>query len=133
MRNPFPPDRSVEISQHLADTFYQEDPFKIKRPPVGRNKYIIMKDGNTDRVEEVKELIVHTFNVGDVEDPDLYAAEPLFEWEKSEPGQWVMKHALETPSWYRAVDFHTFGYKYHIKAKFAGVALTELLLRQGSK
>jgi hypothetical protein len=30
-----------------------------------------------DRVEEVKTVVVHEFTMGDVDDPDLYAGEPL--------------------------------------------------------
>lgn len=89
------------------------------------NKYVLVGD----RVEEVKEVIVHKFSMGDVEDPDLYAAQPLCEWEKSEIGQWVMKNACDTPTWHRLVDPSTFGYRYQIRAKLTGPALTEWLLR----
>ena len=37
-------------------------------------------------------FIAHEFRMGDVDDPDLYAAVPLIEWEKSEPGQWLMEN-----------------------------------------
>ena len=51
-----------------------------------------------DRVEEVREIVVHEFTMGDVDDPDLYAGEPLWQWQQSEEGQWIMDHAVETPS-----------------------------------
>jgi hypothetical protein len=82
-----------------------------------------------DRVEECREVIVHSFTMGDVDDPDLYAAQPLHEWEKSEAGQWVMKNAVDTPTWYRISDPMNFGYKYQIHAKLMGPPLTEWLLR----
>lgn len=44
-----------------------------------------------------KKIIVHKFRMADVEDPYLYAASPLYEWEISEPGQFIMKHAIEEP------------------------------------
>jgi hypothetical protein len=70
--------------------------------------------------------------MGDVEDPDLYAAQPLIEWEKSEQGQWVMENAIETPSWHRTVDpFGYNGYRYEIRARLQGPILTEWLLRYG--
>ena len=131
---PNAPDRSKEISQILADLFYGNGRmYKIKRPPVGRNKYIVMNIDNEERIEEVKELVVHTFSMGDVEDPDLYAAEPLIEWERSEFGRWVFENALEAPSWHRMADPAMYGYKYQIRAKFAGPALTELLLKYGGR
>jgi hypothetical protein len=84
-----------------------------------------------DRVEEMKEVVVHTFSMGDVEDPDLYAAEPLYQWQISEIGQWVMEHADETPCWHRMADPMSYGYKYSITAKLRGPILTEWLLRFG--
>jgi hypothetical protein len=84
-----------------------------------------------DRVEQTKTVVVHSFTVGDVEDPDLYAAEPLIKWEKSEQGQWVMENAVETPSWHRMADPVSMGYRYEIRAKLQGVKLTEWLLRYG--
>jgi len=82
-----------------------------------------------DRVEEIRTVTVHEFTMGDVEDPDLYAAEPMYQWEISEKGKWVMANAIETPTWNRMVDYNTYGYKYCIRAKLMGPALTEYLLR----
>ena len=86
-----------------------------------------------DRVEEVKTVVVHEFSMGDVDDPDLYAAQPLWEWQQTEEGQWIMTHAVETPSWYRIPDTMQYGYKYQIRAKLAGARLTEYVLRHGDK
>ena len=82
-------------------------------------------------VKEVRDIVVHNFAVGDVEDPDLYAAQPLIEWEKSERGQWMMANAVETPSWHRMADPVSMGYRYEIRAKLQGSKLTEWLLRYG--
>lgn len=83
-----------------------------------------------DQAEEIKEVEVHSFSMGDVEDPDLYAAQPLYEWQESEQGKWVMEHAIEPPCWYRLADPISYGYKYSIRAKLYGPALTEWLLRK---
>ena len=83
----------------------------------------------TDRVEEVREIVVHEFTMGDVDDPDLYAGEPLWQWQQSEEGQWIMEHAVETPSWYRIPDTLQYGYKFQIRAKLMGARLTEYILR----
>ena len=116
-------DYTPQINQKLADSYFQHhNPYTHK--PV-RNKYNIVGD----RVEECREVVVHEFLMGDVEDPDLYAAQPLIEWEKSERGQWVMKNAADTPTWCRTADPMTYGYKYQIRAKLMGPALTEYLLR----
>ncbi len=59
---------------------------------------------------------VHSFYLSDVDDPDLYAAEPMYQWEKSEEGQWLMKNSSLTPTWHRNIDNNTMGYKYQIRA-----------------
>lgn len=63
------------------------------------------------------DVVVHSFNMGDVEDPDLYAAQPIMEWQNSEMGQWVMEHAVEKPFWHRQVDPGMYGWKYYIVAR----------------
>ena len=108
---------------------YQFDPAQGwlgKAPTTNTYKYMIVKD----HVEEVHELVVHEFMLSDVDDPDLYAAEPIVEWQHSEMGKWVMTHAVETPSWHRHPDMLQYGYRYQIRAKLMGARLTEFLLRK---
>lgn len=82
---------------------------------------------------EIKELIVHTFEVSDVEDPDLYAAQPIWEWQKTEQGSWVMEHAVEEPIWHRIVDHTSYSYKYKITARITAKDYTFWTLKWGSK
>ena len=86
-----------------------------------------------DKIEEIRETLVHTFTMGDVEDPDLYAAEPLWQWQQSEAGQWVMTHAVESPTWYRAADPFNYGYSFKITAKLRGKDYTFWQLKWGSR
>ena len=65
------------------------------------------------------DICVHQFNMGDVEDPDLYAAQPISEWQDSDAGQWVMKHAVEVPFWHRTLSPHSYGWTYHIIARLS--------------
>ena len=62
-------------------------------------------------------LVVHEFTLGDVDDPDIYAAVPLFEWQLSDVGKWVMANAIETPQWGRYNDHHTYSLRYRVTAK----------------
>lgn len=80
-----------------------------------------------------KEIVVHSFSIGDVEDPDLWAAEPLHQWEHSDQGQWVMKNATEQPSWHRDHDLSSWGHLYRIMAKFTEKKLVEFYLKFGDK
>ena len=120
-------DYTTQWNQKLADSYFQYHSPYYHRPP--RNKYNIVGD----RVEECKTVVVHSFTMGDVEDPDLYAAEPMIQWEQSEQGQWVMRNAADTPTWHRMADPATYGYKYQIRAKLMGPALTEWLLKFGTR
>ena len=109
---------------------YQFEPARGYLGPAPKGdtyRYMIIND----RVEEVREVVVHTFTMGDVDDPDLYAAEPLWKWQQSEEGTWIMNHAVETPSWYRIPDVMQYGYRYEIRAKLSGARLTEYMLRHG--
>ena len=83
-------------------------------------------------VKEIHKVIVHRFRMGDVEDPDLYAAEPLWQWQQSESGQWVMEHAIEAPIWHRQHDISSFGYQYIVVAELEAKKLTEFYLRWGN-
>lgn len=66
---------------------------------------------------KVSDVAVHSFTMGDVEDPDLYAAQPIYEWQNSEQGKWVIEHAVETPFWHRTIDPTSYGHKYYIIAR----------------
>ena len=64
-----------------------------------------------------KPIVVNAyeFTVSDVEDPDIYAAEPIFEWQNSEAGKWMIKHSDPTPSWHQMTDIATWGVRYLIR------------------
>ena len=72
-----------------------------------------------DRVVRFSDICVHEFTMGDVEDPDLYAAEPIMAWQDSEAGQFVMAHAVEAPYWIRQTDYHSYGIQYKIIARLS--------------
>jgi hypothetical protein len=72
-----------------------------------------------DKVVRFSDVCVHEFTMGDVEDPDLYAAEPIIAWQKSPAGEFVMEHAAEQPYWVRQIDPGTYGYRYRIMARLS--------------
>jgi hypothetical protein len=83
---------------------------------------------NSDDITKIK---LHEITMGDVEDPELYAAEPLWEWQNSEQGQWVMAHATEPPVWYCRPDPRSFGFVIGIWGKLRPQDLTYYTLRWG--
>lgn len=118
-------DRTAYFNQYLADSYFKNHPERVYLPSA--TKYVVLEN----RVEKCEIVTVHEFSIMDIEDPDIYAAEPLFNWEKSEKGQWVMRNAVDTPTWHRTHNYENYGYKYIIRAKLMGPSLTEWLLRYG--
>ena len=90
----------------------------------------VRKDGFIT-IEEIHKLVVHRFKISDVDDPDLYAADPIYKWEQSEPGQFVMKHAIGQPEWRKGLDNSFYGYNYIIIAELEMKKLSEFYLRFG--
>jgi hypothetical protein len=80
-------------------------------------------------VEEIHKVVVHRFRMGDVEDPDLYAAQPIHEWEQSDAGKFVMENAVDTPEWHRQLDPMSYGHQYAIVAELEKKKLSEFYLR----
>jgi len=74
-------------------------------------------------------MILHTFNMGDVEDPYLYAAFPISEWQNTEHGKWVMENALEPPVFNIDVDPLQYGYRVVITGELKPEAATFFKLK----
>jgi hypothetical protein len=93
----------------------------IGNTPKGQNYETMIIDNRAYRIHNVT---VHKFTMGDVDDPDLYAAMPLHEWQNSESGKWIMSHAIESPQWHRRIDHSSYGYQYAVTAKLKDVDYT---------
>ena len=87
--------------------------------------------GDQHIVDEIHRVVVHRFRMGDVEDPDLYAAQPIHEWEQSDQGQFIMEHAVDKPEWHRHLDQFSYGHEYVIVAELEKKKLSEFYLRWG--
>ena len=74
-------------------------------------------------------MILHTFNMGDVEDPYLYAAFPISEWQDTEHGKWVMENVLEPPVFNIDIDPHQYGYRVTIVGELKPEAATFFKLK----
>ena len=70
-----------------------------------------------DQAVKISDVVVASFAMGDVDDPDLYVAQPIYEWQQSDAGKWIMEHAVEQPFWHRVIEPMLMGYKYHIVAR----------------
>jgi hypothetical protein len=78
-------------------------------------------------------LEFHSFNMGDVDDVDIYVAEPIYQWQQTEQGRWVMENARNL-TYHTAPDPHAFGYRITISGEIdTGPRLTEYLLKWPKK
>jgi hypothetical protein len=73
-------------------------------------------DGKAVRFRDV---CVHEITMGDVEDPNLWVAEPIWQWQQTEPGKFIMEHAEEKPYWVSGMDYNNWGTKYRIMARLS--------------
>ena len=55
-------------------------------------------------------ILVHKIPMGDVEDPELYAAAPILEWEKSSKGRWLHEHSKQQMEYIVRPNQQTYGW-----------------------
>jgi len=61
--------------------------------------------------------LVFSANLGDCEDPEIYAAQPLWEFQNSDLGKWVIENAEDQPTYYIRVN--EWGYKVEVMANLS--------------
>ena len=66
-----------------------------------------------------RDVCVHEIRMGDVEDPDIMVAQPIWEWQQTPAGKFVMEHAEDPPYWHRTIDHTSYGHKYLIVARLS--------------
>ena len=55
-------------------------------------------------------ILVHSFVMSDNDDPEIFAGQPIWEWQQTEAGRWVMEHAVEQPVYQIHPDMMFYGY-----------------------
>lgn len=78
--------------------------------------------------EVYERRFVHRFRLSDCEDPDIYVAHPIYEWQQTDQGKWVMEHAKD-PTYHLHADPITYGYTVTITAHIKPKHWTEYVLR----
>jgi hypothetical protein len=68
--------------------------------------------------------LVKEIRMGDVEDPYLYAAFPLHEWEQTEEYKWLRSQMTEDDELVFFCDTHDYGFMIRVYAPLKGKALT---------
>jgi hypothetical protein len=86
-----------------------------------------------DKAVKFRDVCVHEIRMGDVEDPDLYASAPMWDWQQSDAGKFIMEHAVEKPYWTRQADISSYGHLYRIMARLSKQHETFWTLKWGNK
>ena len=121
------PNGDFTTASYLKNHYFQSQHFG-KPKGIRINKYMIIED----KVHQIHKVIVHRFKMGDVEDPDLYAAQPLYEWQQSEMGKWVMEKSVEVPMWHRQTNPHQYHVEYAVEAWLKGADYSFWVLKWGN-
>ena len=75
--------------------------------------------------------VVHKIAMGDVEDPELYAAEPIIKFERTEKGQWLHEHSYKEMVFNIRPNPETYGWMVVISAWLNERDLTFYKLKWG--
>ena len=73
--------------------------------------------------------VLHEFTMGDVEDPEIYCAEPIYEWQQTPEGKFCMEKATDL-EYHIHTDPMTFGYKVIITGYLSGKHATFWALKR---
>jgi hypothetical protein len=79
-----------------------------------------------------RDVCVYEFLLSDVEDPEIYLAGPVSNWQNSESGQWVMTHAAQPPYWIKNMDAASYMYQVRIMARLSEQNQTFYRLKFGT-
>ena len=76
-------------------------------------------------------ITVHKIAMGDVEDPELYAAAPIMEFEKSAKGRWLTENSKQQMEYIVRPNPETYGWMVIIFAWLEEQDLTYYKLKWG--
>ena len=69
---------------------------------------------------EVREKYkLHEFTMGDVEDVEIYMAQPIYEWQQTPAGKWCMEKATEI-TYHTMFDHSAYGHRVVITGYLSG-------------
>ena len=76
----------------------------------------------------MKRIALHQFNMSDVDDVEIYVAQPIYEWQQTPAGRWCTEHASNL-HYLTGFDPTGFGYRITITGDMEDKLATEFLLR----
>lgn len=79
--------------------------------------------------EVYERYILHEFRMGDVEDLDIYVAQPIYEWQQTDAGKFCMEKATDL-EYHTQHDYATMGYHVVITGYLRGKHATFYALKK---
>jgi len=76
----------------------------------------------------MQRLALHSFRMGDVDDVEIYVAQPIYEWQQTPQGRWCMANATNL-HYLTGFDPSGWGYRITITGDLDDKLATEYLLR----
>jgi len=73
--------------------------------------------------------ILHEFRMGDVEDVEIYMAEPIWQWQQTPQGKWCMEKATDL-EYHTTVDYASYGHRIVITGWLSGKHATFWALKK---
>ena len=77
-----------------------------------------------------RKFVFHSFTMGDVEDPEIYAAVPLSEFMETEKGQWIKANCAD-PTYTIGADPISWQYRVTVHGVLDDRPAVEYILRWG--
>jgi len=81
------------------------------------------------RLEKKFKYVLHEFKMGDVEDVEVYIAEPIYQWQQTEHGKWCSEKATNM-QYHINQDFNSWGYHITITGELSGKHATFYALKR---
>lgn len=78
----------------------------------------------------MKRIVLTTIRVADVEDPEVYVAEPIYNWQQTAQGAWAMQHGHDL-TYHRTIDYNSYANTYIITGDFTEEDCLYYTLRWG--
>lgn len=73
--------------------------------------------------------VLHEFTMNDVEDVEIYIAQPIYEWQQTDAGKWCMEKATDL-EYHTQADHMTMGYRVAITGWLSGKHATFWALKK---
>ena len=73
--------------------------------------------------------VLHEFRMGDVEDVEIYMAEPIWQWQQTPHGKWCMEKATDI-TYHTTIDYASYGHRIVITGWLSGKHATFYALKK---